>query len=104
DRPIAGLLKDLKARGLLDDTLVLWGAEFGRTPFAEGGNGRDHNPPGYTMWLAGGGVRGRLAHGETDGYGHRATAAKTPSPTPRHPPRSSRPRPARLPAAPARSP
>jgi hypothetical protein len=76
DRPIAGLLKDLKGRGLLDDTLVIWGAEFGRTPFAEGGNGRDHNPQGFTMWLAGGGVRGGMAHGETDEYGHRAIADK----------------------------
>jgi hypothetical protein len=76
DRPIAGLLKDLKGRGMLDDTLVLWGAEFGRTPFAEGGDGRDHNPQGYTMWLAGGGVRGGMAHGETDEYGHRAVIDK----------------------------
>jgi hypothetical protein len=76
DRPIAGLLKDLKGRGMLDDTLVLWGAEFGRTPFAEGGDGRDHNPQGYTMWLAGGGVRGGMPHGETDEYGHHAVIDK----------------------------
>ncbi len=57
DRPIAGLLHDLKARGLLDDTLVLWGGEFGRTPTSEGDDGRDHNPHGYTMWMAGGGVK-----------------------------------------------
>jgi uncharacterized protein (DUF1501 family) len=76
DRPIAGLLKDLKGRGLLDDTLVLWGAEFGRTPFAEGENGRDHNPQGFTMWMAGGGVRGGMVHGETDEYGHQATVGK----------------------------
>jgi arylsulfatase A-like enzyme len=76
DRPIAGLLKDLKGRGLLDDTLVVWGAEFGRTPFAEGDNGRDHNPQGFTMWMAGGGVRGGMAFGETDEYGHRATIDK----------------------------
>jgi hypothetical protein len=76
DRPIAGLLKDLKGRGLLDDTLVIWGAEFGRTPFAEGENGRDHNPQGFTMWMAGGGVRGGTAYGETDEYGHRATTDK----------------------------
>jgi hypothetical protein len=76
DRPIAGLLKDLKSRGLLDDTLVIWGAEFGRTPFAEGENGRDHNPQGFTMWMAGGGVRGGMAYGETDEYGHRATTDK----------------------------
>ena len=72
DRPIAGLLKDLKSRGLLEDTLVLWGAEFGRTPFAENENGRDHNPQGYTVWMAGGGVRGGLAHGATDDYGRHA--------------------------------
>jgi Protein of unknown function (DUF1501) len=69
DRPIAGLLEDLQTRGLLDDTLVIWGGEFGRTPAAEGTNGRDHHPYGFSMWLAGGGVRGGLAHGETDEYG-----------------------------------
>lgn len=69
DKPIAGLLKDLKARGLLKDTLVLWGGEFGRTPTAQGGDGRDHNPHGYTMWLAGGGVKGGYIHGSTDDYG-----------------------------------
>jgi hypothetical protein len=69
DRPIAGLLEDLKARGLLEDTLVIWGGEFGRTPAAEGTNGRDHHPYGFTMWLAGGGVRGGMAHGETDEFG-----------------------------------
>src|SRR5690606_28041157 len=63
DRPIAGLLHDLKARGLLDDTLVLWLGEFGRTPVAEGKDGRDHTPHGFTVWLAGGGVRGGLSHG-----------------------------------------
>ena len=69
DRPIAGLLEDLRARGLLDDTLVIWGGEFGRTPAAEGTNGRDHHPYGFTMWLAGGGVRGGMTHGETDEFG-----------------------------------
>jgi hypothetical protein len=69
DRPIAGLLKDLQARGLLADTLVIWGGEFGRTPAAEGTNGRDHHPYGFTMWLAGGGVRGGLAYGATDEWG-----------------------------------
>jgi hypothetical protein len=69
DRPIAGLLTDLKARGLLDDTLVLWGGEFGRTPTAQGSDGRDHNPEGFTMWLAGGGVKGGFKHGATDDYG-----------------------------------
>jgi len=76
DRPIAGLLQDLKGRGLLEDTLLIWGAEFGRTPFAEGENGRDHNPQGFTMWMAGGGVRGGIAYGETDEYGHRAVSGK----------------------------
>jgi hypothetical protein len=69
DRPIAGLLKDLEARGLLDETLVIWGGEFGRTPAAEGSNGRDHHPYGFTMWLAGGGVRGGMAYGATDEFG-----------------------------------
>jgi hypothetical protein len=72
DQPIAGLLKDLKRRGMLDDTLVVWGAEFGRTPFAQGTNGRDHNPFGYTMWLAGGGVKGGMTYGRTDEYGYKA--------------------------------
>lgn len=76
DRPIAGLLADLKRRGLLRDTLVLWGGEFGRTPIVEGSDGRDHNPQGYTMWLAGGGVRGGYAHGETDQYGYYAIRDK----------------------------
>jgi uncharacterized protein DUF1501 len=71
DRPIAGLLKDLKSRGLLDDTLVLWGAEFGRTPIAEG-DGRDHNPYGYSMWMAGGGVKGGITYGATDEFGYYA--------------------------------
>jgi hypothetical protein len=69
DRPIAGLLQDLEARGLLAETLVIWGGEFGRTPAAEGTNGRDHHPYGFTMWLAGGGVRGGLAYGATDEFG-----------------------------------
>lgn len=72
DKPIAGLLADLEARGLLDETLVVWGGEFGRTPIVQGTNGRDHNPQGFTMWLAGGGVRGGLAYGETDEYGYYA--------------------------------
>ena len=66
------LLTDLKRRGLLDDTLVVWGGEFGRTPVAQGKNGRDHNPQGFTMWLAGGGVRGGFRHGATDEYGYYA--------------------------------
>lgn len=69
DRPIGALLTDLKARGLLDETLVLWGGEFGRTPTAEGDNGREHHPFGFSMWLAGGGVRGGMAHGATDEFG-----------------------------------
>ena len=81
DRPIAGLLKDLKRRGLLEDTLVLWGGEFGRTPTAEekdqpSNNGRDHNPSGFTMWLAGGGVKGGFSYGATDDYGYFATEDK----------------------------
>ena len=73
DKPIAGLLKDLKARGLLDDTLVIWGGEFGRTPTAEGDNGREHHPFGFTMWMAGGGVKGGMTYGATDEYGWHAT-------------------------------
>jgi hypothetical protein len=72
DRPIAGLLTDLKARGLLEDTLVVWGGEFGRTPFNEKGDGRDHNPWGFTIWMAGGGVKGGQAIGATDEIGLRA--------------------------------
>ena len=72
DKPIAGLLADLKSRGLLDDTLVVWGGEFGRTPFNENGKGRDHNPWGFTMWMAGGGARGGTAVGSTDEIGLRA--------------------------------
>jgi hypothetical protein len=74
DRPIAGLLADLKERGLLDSTLVIWGGEFGRTPFNEKGTGRDHNPWGFTTWMAGGGVRGGIAIGETDEIGLRAVS------------------------------
>jgi hypothetical protein len=69
DRPIAGLLKDLKRRGLLDSTLVVWGGEFGRTPMSESGTGRDHNPFGFTIWMAGGGVKGGMTHGTTDEIG-----------------------------------
>lgn len=71
DRPIAGLLEDLARRGLLEDTLVLWGAEFGRTPTVENGDGRNHHPRAFTMWLAGGGVRGGMSHGATDDFGYR---------------------------------
>jgi uncharacterized protein (DUF1501 family) len=72
DKPIAALLADLKARGLLKDTLVVWGGEFGRTPFNEKGNGRDHNPWGFTIWMAGGGVKGGQTIGTTDEIGLRA--------------------------------
>jgi hypothetical protein len=71
DRPIAGLLADLAQRGLLEDTLVVWGAEFGRTPMVENGDGRNHHPQAFTMWLAGGGVRGGLTFGSTDDFGYR---------------------------------
>jgi Protein of unknown function (DUF1501) len=69
DKPVAGLLKDLKSRGLLDSTLVIWGGEFGRTPMSEKGDGRDHNPTGFTMWMAGGGVKGGQTIGSTDEVG-----------------------------------
>ena len=72
DRPVAALLRDLKARGLLDDTLVVWGGEFGRTPVSENGDGRDHNHYGFTMLMAGGGVRGGMAYGATDEFGFKA--------------------------------
>ncbi|MBI2823568.1 MAG: DUF1501 domain-containing protein [Planctomycetia bacterium] len=76
DKPVAALLTDLKSRGLLEETLVVWGGEFGRTPMAQGTNGRDHNPFGFTMWLAGGGVKGGTIHGATDEYGYHAIADK----------------------------
>ncbi|MBM3786590.1 MAG: DUF1501 domain-containing protein [Acidobacteria bacterium] len=76
DKPIAGLLQDLKARGLLKDTLVLWGGEFGRTPTAQAADGRDHNPEAFTMWMAGGGVKAGLSYGETDDYGYYSVVNK----------------------------
>jgi hypothetical protein len=76
DKPIAGLLKDLKARGLLDETLVIWAGEFGRTPMAQATNGRDHNPFGFSIWLAGGGIKGGVVHGATDDYGYYAVQDK----------------------------
>jgi hypothetical protein len=76
DRPIAALLTDLKARGMLEDTLVLWGGEFGRTPTAEGADGREHHPFGFSMWMAGGGIRGGMTHGATDEFGWFATEKK----------------------------
>lgn len=72
DQPIAGLIKDLRARGLLEDTLIVWAGEFGRTPFSQGSDGRDHNPFGFSVFLAGGGVRGGTVHGRTDDLGYRA--------------------------------
>jgi uncharacterized protein (DUF1501 family) len=72
DQPIAALIKDLKGRGLLDSTLVVWSGEFGRTPFAQGTDGRDHNPFGFTTWMAGGGVKGGVSVGETDEWGYKA--------------------------------
>jgi hypothetical protein len=77
DKPIAGLLKDLKSRGLLDSTLVVWAGEFGRTPMAQGTDGRDHNPYGFTLWLAGGGVKGGTIYGATDEYGYHAIENRT---------------------------
>ena len=77
DQPVAALLADLKQRGLLEDTLVWWGGEFGRTPYAQqNGTGRDHNPGGFTIWLAGGGVKPGFAYGETDEWGHHAVQDK----------------------------
>lgn len=76
DKPIAGLLEDLKRRGLLEDTLVWWGAEFGRTPFSQNNNGRDHNPRGFTVWLAGGGVKPGMSYGSTDEFGFQAVEDK----------------------------
>jgi arylsulfatase A-like enzyme len=72
DQPIAALLLDLERRGLLDETLVIWAGEFGRTPFSQGSNGRDHNPYGFSIWLAGGGTRGGTVHGATDEFGYHA--------------------------------
>ena len=77
DQPIAALIRDLKARGLFDETLILWGGEFGRTPTSEGSNGRDHNNHGFTVWLAGGGVQGGLAYGATDDFGFAAVEKRT---------------------------
>jgi hypothetical protein len=76
DQPVAGLLKDLKSRGLLDETLVVFAGEFGRTPFAQGTDGRDHNPFGYSVWLAGGGVKGGTTYGATDEYGYKVVDGK----------------------------
>lgn len=72
DRPISGLLTDLRKRGLLNETLVIWGGEFGRTPHAQNGDGRDHNNKGYSIWMAGGGVRPGLSYGMIDEHGYEA--------------------------------
>ena len=77
DQPIAALLTDLKSRGLFDETLVIWSGEFGRTPFAQGSNGRDHNPFGFSLWLAGAGIKGGTIYGATDEYGYHAVEDKT---------------------------
>ena len=77
DQPIAGLLKDLKARGLLETALLVWAGEFGRTPFAQGSDGRDHNPFGFSIWLAGGGVKGGTVYGETDEWGYKVVQGRT---------------------------
>jgi len=77
DQPIAALLRDLHARGLLESTVVLWAGEFGRTPFAQGSNGRDHNPFGFTVWLAGGGFKGGFTYGATDEFGYKAIENRT---------------------------
>ncbi len=76
DKPIAALIQDLKQRGLLDETLIVWCGEFGRTPFAQGGDGRDHNPFGFTIWMAGGGTKGGTIHGATDDFGYRSVENK----------------------------
>lgn len=72
DKPIAGLFTDLEQRGLLNETLVIWGGEFGRMPVSQSGDGRDHNPEGFLIWMAGGGVQGGVSYGETDEIGYRA--------------------------------
>jgi hypothetical protein len=72
DQPVAALLRDLKSRGLLDSTLVVWAGEFGRTPFAQGSDGRDHNPFGFSLWMAGGGLKKGMVHGATDEWGYKA--------------------------------
>jgi uncharacterized protein (DUF1501 family) len=76
DQPISALITDLEARGLLDETLILWAGEFGRTPFAQGTDGRDHNPFGFTVWMAGGGIRGGTTYGATDDFGYKVVENK----------------------------
>ena len=77
DQPIAALLRDLKQRGLLDETIVVWAGEFGRTPFSQGSDGRDHNPYGFSLWLAGGGFKGGSVYGSTDDLGYHAIEKPT---------------------------
>ena len=76
DKPIAGLLADLKRRDMLKDTLIIWAGEFGRTPHGQGGDGRDHNNKGYTTFMAGGGVKGGFSYGATDEHGYEAVAGR----------------------------
>ena len=76
DQPVAALVKDLKQRGLLDSTLVIWAGEFGRLPVVQGSDGRDHNPYGFSFWMAGGGIRGGTVHGATDDFGYAAVQDK----------------------------
>lgn len=75
DKPIAGLLTDLKRRGLLDSTLIIWGGEFGRLPVSQKGKGRDHNPLGFLTWMAGGGIKGGMTYGATDELGYKPVEA-----------------------------
>jgi uncharacterized protein (DUF1501 family) len=78
DKPTAGLIKDLKQRGLLDDTIIIWTTEFGRMPCTEGGAGRDHNPFAFTSWLAGGGIKGGISYGASDEWSYRVAEKPTP--------------------------
>jgi uncharacterized protein (DUF1501 family) len=77
DQPIAALISDLRARGLLDDTLIVWAGEFGRTPFSQGSDGRDHNPFGFSIWMAGGGIKRGTVYGATDDLGYYAVENKS---------------------------
>ena len=93
DQGAAALIKDLKQRGMLDETLVIWGGEFGRTPMAQG-DGRDHHIKGFSIWMAGGGIKGGITHGATDEFGYAAVQGRRPRPRPaRHDPRPVRHRP-----------
>lgn len=77
DQPIAGLIADLKQRGLLNETLIVWAGEFGRTPFSQGSNGRDHNPWGFSVWMAGGGIKGGTIYGATDEFGYQVVEGRS---------------------------